>query len=359
MNLSLRDSILQVHRWTGLTLGLAAVLIAVSGLSMVFRAQLEPLVDRDIPNAAACAARLPLDGLVAEARVFHPEPAVARIELPEGAAGVTVVRFADTRGVYVDSCTGAMLGMRDPWSGFFGFVEQVHRLRFLGGADITEPIGGALALALIVAMVGGGLVTWWPSTRRALKASFKLRLKLKGAAFDVNLHRTAGIYTAFFILLSATTSLTFTFEWARNLVFRATGSAVPAPKPRVQAAAAPMLPLEGFLARAFALVPDAREMVLTYPRKAGEAVEVYAVARDAPHPTARSFIYLHPASGEVLRFEPYETSSAGHKLYRWLGSLHTGHVGGMIVQILLFAGILGVPVLAFTGVRSWWRRTFG
>ena len=59
-----------------------------------------------------------------------------------------------------------------------------------------------------------------------------------------------------------------------------------------------------------------------------------------------------------MRFEPYATSSVGNRIYRWLGSLHTGNVGGLPVQLLLFAGILGVPVLAYTGIRSYLRRKF-
>ncbi|TMG88658.1 MAG: PepSY domain-containing protein, partial [Betaproteobacteria bacterium] len=41
LNLALRKTILQVHRWTGLTLGLVAVFLAITGLAMVFRSQLE------------------------------------------------------------------------------------------------------------------------------------------------------------------------------------------------------------------------------------------------------------------------------------------------------------------------------
>jgi vanillate O-demethylase ferredoxin subunit len=87
-----------------------------------------------------------------------------------------------------------------------------------------------------------------------------------------------------------------------------------------------------------------------------DAVEIYAIERGAPHPNARSYVYLNPYTADVLRFEPYAASSAGNRIYRWLGSLHTARVGGLPVQLLLFAGILGVPVLAYTGIRSALRR---
>ncbi|HEY2202363.1 MAG TPA: PepSY-associated TM helix domain-containing protein, partial [Solirubrobacteraceae bacterium] len=71
---------------------------------------------------------------------------------------------------------------------------------------------------------------------------------------------------------------------------------------------------------------------------------------------ARTTLYLDPRDARVLRVEPYATSSAGHKAYRWLASLHMGYVGGVAGQIVQGAAMLMVPVLLITGVRSFWRR---
>jgi vanillate O-demethylase ferredoxin subunit len=139
-------------------------------------------------------------------------------------------------------------------------------------------------------------------------------------------------------------------------LFFAAGSRLPAPKPAVTATSAAMLPAEIFIERALSTLPNAREITLTYPRNVRDAVEIYAIERGAPHPNARSYVYLNPYTADVLRLEPYAASTAGNRIYRWLGSLHTGKVGGLPVQLLLFAGILGVPVLAYTGIRSTLRR---
>jgi uncharacterized iron-regulated membrane protein len=325
---------------------------------LVFRPQLEPVVDRDLRNAGSCDARLPLDQLIGSARRLRPDAAVVRIEILEGGHGATIVRFADTTGVYVDPCSGRVLGQQSQWGGFFGTLERWHRLLFVGSPDIAESIGGSVSLALALIMVIGGVVVWWPASLRALRGSFRFQWHLAGRAFDRSLHRTAGTYAGLILLMSTLTSLTFTFDWARNALFLATGSPLPAAKPAVAATAAAMLPAGTLIERALSLLPNARDVTLTYPRSAHDAVEIYAIERDAPHPNARSYVYLNPYTGDVLRFQPYAASSAGNKAYRWLGSLHTGRVGGLPVQLLLFAGILGVPVLAYTGVHSYLRRKF-
>ncbi len=358
MNLAFRKNLLQVHRWTGLTIGLVIVYLALTGLSMVFRPQLQPLLECELREVASCAARLPLDDLVAKAREFHPNAAVARIEVADGGYGATIVRFADKQGVYVNSCSGAILGERAQWAGFFGTVEQLHRFRFIDNADLTELFGGTVSLILALVMVGGGLAMWWPPSLKALASSARLRLHLTGRALDLNLHRTIGLYVFVIILVSAVTSLTFTFEWARRAIFAVTNSQRPAPKPAADAASTPMLPAEIFLKRALSIAPGAREVAMIYPRKPRDAVEILIVERDAPHPGARGVLYMDPHTGDVLRTEPYAASSAGNKIYRWLGSLHTGNVGGLPVQLLLFVGILGVPVLGYTGIRGYLRRRF-
>jgi len=322
---------------------------------MVFRPQIEPVVERGLRDVGPCQARLPLDELIASARHFHPDGALTRIEISEGGYGATVIRFADATGVYLNPCTAGVLGQRRQWGGFFGTIEQWHRLRFVDNSDITELIGGSVSLLLALVMVVGGVVLWLPPSLRALRSSLKFQWHLTGRAFERSLHRTIGTYAALILLMSAVTSLTFTFDWARNALFFATGSRLPVAKPAVAATGAAMLPAETFIGSTLSMLPTAREITLTYPRSGHDAVEIYAIERGA-HPNARSYVYLNPYTAEVLRFEPYATSSRGNKVYRWLGSLHTGKVGGLPVQLLLFAGILGVPMLAYTGIRSALRR---
>jgi uncharacterized iron-regulated membrane protein len=356
LNRTVRKTAFQAHRWSGLILGPIAALLAVTGLLMVFRPQLEPVVERGLRDVGSCHARLSLDELIATARRSHPDGALARIEILEGGYGTTVIRFADATGVYLNPCTASVLGRRSQWGGFFGTIEQWHRLRFLDNPNIAELIGGSASFLLALVMVACGVVLWWPPNRRALKSSFKFQWHLAGHAFERSLHRTVATYAGLVLLMSAVTSLTFTFDWARSALFLATGSHPPGAKPTVAATGTAMLPAEAFITRTLAMLPNAREITLTFPRSAHDAVEIYAIERAAPHPNARSYVYIDPHTGDVLRFEPYAASSPGNKVYRWLGSLHTGKVGGLPVQLLLFAGILGVPVLAYTGIRSCARR---
>ncbi|MEO0953152.1 MAG: PepSY-associated TM helix domain-containing protein, partial [Pseudomonadota bacterium] len=184
---------------------------------------------------------------------------------------------------------------------------------------------------------------------------FRLPRGLEGQAFDVKLHRTLGAYAALVLLVSAMASWTMTFNWARQLVYDVTLSSPPEKKPRAIKMGRPAGG-EALLSRTLQVVPDAETITIVYPRKAGDPVEVSVIERDAPHPNARTMLYLDPVSAGTLRYEPYSASSPGYKVYRWLVSLHMGYVGGLLGQTLLFCAMATIPVLALTGMRSWIRR---
>jgi uncharacterized iron-regulated membrane protein len=50
-----------------------------------------------------------------------------------------------------------------------------------------------------------------------------------------------------------------------------------------------------------------------------------------------------------------DSSSAGNKVYRFPWSLHTSNAG-LPRQMQLFVGILGIPMLFYTGLRSYLSR---
>src|SRR5437870_4660249 len=69
---TVRTLVLQAHRWTGLTVGLVLVFMAITGSLIAYRSHLEPVVNRDLLTVPACANRAPLDTLISNARAAHP-----------------------------------------------------------------------------------------------------------------------------------------------------------------------------------------------------------------------------------------------------------------------------------------------
>lgn len=349
-----RQKLLQVHRWTGLSLGLLLLYMALTGLALEFREQLAPVLTPTPAKLAGCEASRPLAQQIAAARADQAGAALQSLIL-RGPGEPTQLRFADGWQLSVDPCSASVIARQPRWGGLFGRLEQLHRFRFLNDNDVANAIAGSAALVLAVLMVGGGLVLWWP-TRQTLKASATLRPGLKGRALHLNLHRVTGLYASLVLLAVTLTALPLAFEWARSVVNIAVGSSQPAPRPQSAppATAARAMDLGALWERGQAVFDRPSLVVVSAPRTRTDPVEIYAVERGAPHPQALSYAYFDAYSGELLRSEPYAGSSLGNRIYLTAGAIHGGEYGPLL-QWLQFIGVLAVPVLAWTGVSSFLR----
>ncbi|CAN5424219.1 hypothetical protein BH11PSE11_BH11PSE11_01790 [soil metagenome] len=344
-----------------MTIGLVIVFIAVTGASIVFRSQLEPIVNRDLLTVPACSERVPLDTLTANAAATRPnaqldyirilaadDPTAARIP-------ATMVRFTDQIFVYLNPCTGASLGQRHRYGGVLGTIEQLHRFRFMEGGSI---ITATCVIVFSIVLVLGGVFLWWPATLQGLKGSLKFNSKLPSPARTLNLHKTFGFYAGLVILVSALTGLPQAADWYRSGLYTITGSAQPPklPKSAEPVPGARRLPMETMWQRAQAIVPQPKDVLIHYPKKTRDPVDMYLIAQDAPHENARTYLNLDAYTGATLSYTPYSENSLGHKLYFLTLSWHSGHLGGVAGQLILLFGALSVPALAYTGIASYLRR---
>jgi uncharacterized iron-regulated membrane protein len=365
MKPAVRKSLLWLHTWTGLTIGLVAVVVAVSGALLLFRPYLERRLDPRF-TVTPGATRLPLDEIVARARAAHPAAELESVRYFGDPSAAVWVYFNNKDYVHVDPYTGAVLGTRARYGEGFGWIEGLHKYLRLDSAT-GETVNGTFAL-VFVAIVLTGVVLWWPATRRALRAGLTLNRRLRGRPWQLNLHKTLGAYAAVVVGLSALTGAPIALDWLKNALYPLTGSQKilpPAAAKTEAATGASAIPTAGSTAKApfrfqraadrlATLLPGARESYIPLPKKG--VVAAYAISADGPHPHARSYAWLRPEDASVLRFVRFEDNTAGFRLYYWMMALHTGVTGGWLVQLVLLLGAVAVPVLAWTGTASYLGR---
>lgn len=352
-----RKHLVPVHRWVGLTLGLVVLLSALTGAGLAFRKQLDPLVYPRIARASSCPRMLPLDAFVDAARAKHPTGTVDFVRVEDVPDRPVQVRFLNKDTLYFDRCTGALSASQNRYAGVFGVMEWLHRGRWLPTAGGWLMGAGALAVLLVLGSLG--LYLWWPRSPRRFTQAIKLDRRLKGPAFTLGLHRTVGAWVALPLLLSAVTGLPNAFDWLHDrLVAIGDTNAGGEVKGRVTPPGTPvrMIPMASAWNTVQRLTDHPSEVLIHLPPNPGKPMEIYAIEADAPHVNARSYLYLDAATGEVLRLSPYRTSAIGSRIYYWMLSLHTGEVGGVLGQLVLFCGATGALVLGYTGISSYLRR---
>lgn len=343
-----RRPLASLHRWCGLSIGWILLFTALTGVLMAFRPYVEPQIYPHF-HGDPCSTPLSADDLLERAQAVKPNLETQYIRLFGDPTMAARVRFKGNDTVFLDPCTGAVLGDQNRYSGVYGWIEKMHTLHF---GKLGTLIAGIDALVLFLALVAGGLYLLLPSLRLGWRRALTLDPRLDGRPRQMDLHRTIALYAAPILALIALTSLPQAFGWAQAAIYAAAGSPMAA-APRVPESLSPPIPVENVVRKARALAPGAKEVLVHIPHEAGQAYESFVIDGDAPHGNARTFLFVDPRNGETISFTPYSQSSLGSKIYFWTLSLHTGEAGGMLWRLVLVLAALTVPFLAFTGLRSY------
>lgn len=332
------------------------VFLAVTGAGFVLRPQLDAVVNRDLLAVPACRSRLPLDELAVRAERVHPGKLRA-IEVTDDARTSTVVVFANRDQVYVDPCSGAVLGVQNVYGGFFGTFDRLHRFRFMAGG---RQFAGWNNIGFAILLIVGGIVLWWPRSWLVFRSAVKFNSRLPGTARTLSLHKVVGIYSCLVLLSCSLTGVAISFDPVKNAIYWLAGS------PPDKAVVAPLHPggasmsMQALWERSRAAIPDQQWVSIRYPAQAGEPVEFEIRERGVPHDDAKSYVYLDADTGEALRIIRYATDvRLGRKIYLYMLAVHSGLIGGLPFQLLLLVAALAVPVQAYSGLSVWLRRKFG
>src|SRR5205814_532715 len=143
----------------GLTFGLILVFMAITGITIAYRPHLEPVVNRDLLTVPACTERVPVDVLGANARARHPDGELDYVRLTAGGDGAARIPAAQVRitepdeyqdDVFLNPCSGEVLGQRARYAGWLATLEQLHRFRFVEGGSLVT---GVTALLFAIVLV--------------------------------------------------------------------------------------------------------------------------------------------------------------------------------------------------------------
>ncbi|MES2288166.1 MAG: PepSY domain-containing protein [Pseudomonadota bacterium] len=350
---SLKQDAAKIHLWFGLSIGLVGVYMAITGAWILFRPQADALVNPSyLSIRAACEKPVSLDTILTSAERAYRKAPVDSIAWQRDPLASTMVRYTDDQQSYFDPCTGILLGFHSRWSGSFGFVEMLHRFRFLP-VHVAETMAGAFAIVMAFAMALLGLFIWWPRRRAAWKPSLTIDNRLEGRARTRNRHAVIGAFASLGLLLIAGSGIVLAFDPVEQFLFTVTRSEK-IHKPDLDAITpGGPVALEAAWSNALSLMPAmprAASLRLPTPKRA--SIEMYVYDEGNPNPEGRTYVYADAATGRIARYLPYAQTPRGQRLYSWFVALHEGEVGGLVGQLLTFLTMIAVVYLGYSGVRS-------
>lgn len=259
----------RLHFWVGLFAAPALVLLAGSGLVILYSQPLERLLNHDLLVVTAGGAPVSLDDQVAEARrQAGPGLTLDAVTPPAAPEGSTRVDFLPTEApetgernvtqVFIDPYTGRYLGQRRELDGLVGWANQVHRLFGNDGPTVSLPSVGHLidpashpepslrvgvgnlliemTAVWVLVLAASGLYLWWPRAIEKGKPRLGVRWRKAGRIRWRDLHATTGALLSVVLICYVVSGLTWSRYWGEN--WRAVSAAI-TPSAEVDATSTP------------------------------------------------------------------------------------------------------------------------
>jgi len=371
-----RSTIFWIHLVCGVAAGLVVLMMSVTGVILTYERQILAWADKAAYAAPAPdAKRLPLEELVAAAKLRRPEFAPTSIVV-RNEAGAPVVLAAGRSGqLVVDPYSGEVAdpsaqGLR----GFFSAVTGWHRWFNATGESRTtaRAITGASNLAFLFLIVSG-MYLWLPRVWKwaAFKAHLLFNAKATTAkARDFNWHQVFGIWSAIPLAIVVATATVFSYPWANELVYRVVGEQPPGSgggggPPRGEPETSPIfesgtaidrLGYDALLARA-AAHGEWRTLTLNIPSNPdAPTVRIGIDEGNGGQPQLRHTLTLDASTGAIETYAPFSSQTTGQKARSWIRFLHTGEALGIVGQTI--AGLVSFTsiLMVWTGLALAYRR---
>ncbi|MGI9125620.1 MAG: PepSY-associated TM helix domain-containing protein, partial [Mycobacterium sp.] len=247
----------RLHFWIGLFAAPALILLACTGLVILYSQPLELWLDRDLKVVTASGAGVPLDSQIAIARDHvGADMALDAVTPPQAPGRSTQVDFLageesevgerNVTQVFIDPYSGRYLGQRHELDGLVGWANQLHRVFGNDGPTLslpslghiiaptsypesTIPVGiGNLIIEMtavwVLVLAATGIYLWWPRAIENGKPRLAIRWAKGGRIRWRDVHATTGILLSLVLICYIVSGLTWSRYWGEN--WRAVASTV-------------------------------------------------------------------------------------------------------------------------------------
>jgi uncharacterized iron-regulated membrane protein len=330
-----RASFLTIHRWLALMFAPLLLVQALTGVLLLFRAELAPMIDPHGLVRHSASGTVPVSSLIARAQARDPGVRIARLFLPTTTRDVAFAQMADGSFNALDPGDGSILRSGGFVAFPFELVQQVHYHLVYGPTGLAIVAANGAVLALLAAT---GLGFWWPGRGRIAR-SLKLNGRMPGRLLLRHWHRSGGVALSILLLMSAVTGLCLSVP---DLL--PSGSvAAPSLSPRTAAQ------IDAAVAAAQARFPSSPVRDIRFPAADELAINLFAPRRNA---RAVDMVQVRVSDAAVLRAIPTQDNPV---LWMKVLYLHTGDVGGLVGRWVVLVEAMVLAALSVTGPVMWWQ----
>lgn len=354
---SMRRTIVQIHLWLGLTIGLLWALQGLTGGVLVFYRELNRIgIPTTHPGPMAS-----IEDILANAANVAGDAPIVRLSVADRQRDVVHAYYADSRDearlriVAIDAATAQPVGAgeNDPKTPFSGsaprWIFLLHMTLLSGAAG--ETLIGVTGLLLLSATIAGLWIAWPP--RRGWKAAFSFHRWTRPQQKLYGWHRALGLMSGFLLLLIAVTGAYMSFDhWIDPAIGRI-AHGMPHAMPMETQPAVTISPQHA-LDTALTRFPAAQWVRIHLPTR---EAPLYRVQMYQPGESrawlGNTSVYIDPAHGHIVNIYDALDASVINRVLDAAYPLHNGEIVGWPGRIIVLLAGLTLPGMLITGVMSW------
>ncbi|HEY4135724.1 MAG TPA: PepSY-associated TM helix domain-containing protein [Alphaproteobacteria bacterium] len=347
-----------VHKWTSLISTAFLLLLCLTGLPLIFSAEIDQALDADVLPAAGAAATADIDGMVARALAAQPGQLPISLAFLADQPAVVVqtgetlqTPFPAQRRQVFDARTGQPVALTPPKSsGFVYWTLELHK-----GLLIDLPgtlFLGVIGLLFLVAIVSG-VVLYAPFMRKF--AFGMVRKERRARTLWLDLHNLLGIATLLWLLVVGGTGVINTLHdpiaaQVRDGIVRMVASYRDAPAPKRLAS------LDAVLAAAREAAPGMTVASLFFPGVPFSTPHHFGVYLRGDTPVTSRMLTAVLVDAETGQVTDRPEMPWYAKALFVSQPLHFGDYGGMVLKIVWAVFDLVAIVVLGSGLYLWWSR---
>lgn len=350
---SLRRIWLRVHRWVALTLGWILIVVGLTGAVLVVARPLDRWLHPQyfLANSVAAVGNASLESVHQRLEKEFGQNVAFTFRPPRvpGETLQVLVRSAWRGTLFFDPASGLEQGRRGDDEGFVNIVFKIHSSLWMN--ETGKALLAYTALAYLLLLISG-FVVWWPK-RWPPSLRLELRKGLLRGLFDV--HRTGGAVLALAIAVSIATGAFLAWRPIGGWITALSGATRVQVPARVTGSG-PTLPLDELATRARDAFPQGAVGYLMIPALPDRPLRVRMRLPDDPHPNGLTSVWLNPRTGDILGKYRWDELEPGLRINAVIYPLHTGELGGPLLETVVACLGLMLGVLGGSGIWLWWRR---
>ncbi len=362
-----RKMIFTLHKWVGAVVALWLLTMSLSGVSLVFRDELEELLCPP-PTISVGEKRVEFEDFIENMQKKYNGYKVTGFICPRAASRpvqVFAVNDKDKKlSLNADPYTGEILGLRKE-NEVLEALADLHHNMFNGKTGRAANGIGALCL---FALAVTGMIVWW----RGIKdwaTGFRFSFKGNFRRVNWNMHSAVGVWALPFLLIWSISGFYFGFtaffEKSLNVVFPVSAQKEVAPPDEKIALEENNQPPSMAIAAMHGAKPNLDKMVesaiaavpredyverIAFPDKRRPTLRIWLCNSRSAEDETKTQVFLDPKSGEVLAVAPSNAAPTGDVILQWLTKLHFGSFWGLASKsIWIFIG-LAPAILAISGL---------